>query len=110
MDFLVPWYIDFWAGWTAGLKERNIEFCLIKYEELIVDPSSEFYKIATFCDGTATQLEIDTWLNHGSRANTRKNKAVAGRGNNLPDWVHVKLQQLISYYPNTDFTSVGIAR
>jgi hypothetical protein len=108
VDFLVPWYIDFWAGWTAGLKDRNIPFSLIKYEELILDPSSEFYKIATYCDDSVTELEVSTWLNQSSQANTRKNKAVAGRGNSLPDWVHVKLQQLISYYPNTDFTPVGI--
>ncbi|MDC0601544.1 sulfotransferase domain-containing protein [Aliiglaciecola sp.] len=108
VNILVPWYVDFWAGWSSGLKDNNISYCLVTYDDLIANPSSEFQRVASYCDSSITGSEVNAWLELGRKSNTRKNKGVAGRGESLPLWVHERLQTLTSFYPNTDFSSIGL--
>lgn len=110
MDFIVPWYIKFWVSWTTGLKQHDIAYQVISYEQLIQDPQAEFLNIANYFDATISSLDIKNWLAMSRQRPTRKNKAVAGRGNSLPLWVHDKLQRLTDFYPNVDFSPLGISK
>jgi hypothetical protein len=110
MDFIVPWYIKFWVSWTTGLKQHNIAYQVISYEQLIHDPQSEFLNIANYFDSAISPLDIKNWLEMSQQRPTRKNKAVVGRGNSLPMWVHDKLRRLTDFYPHVDFTPLGIIK
>tara|TARA_R110000868_G_scaffold162205_6_gene393244 strand:+ start:956 stop:1864 length:909 start_codon:yes stop_codon:yes gene_type:complete len=109
VDFIVPWYISFWIGWTSGLQEHRIEYYLCQYENLNINPHDEFLNIAKYCDPNIKNEDVVQWLSSNTEP-TRKNKAIVGRGRDLPKWVEKKIQQLISYYPDFDFTSIGIIR
>lgn len=108
LDYYIPWYIKFWVGWSIAMKERDFSYQLIEYEKLISDPISTIDSLISFCGEKVDNPE--KWLTLGKETHIRKNKGIIGRGKELPLWVHTRLQQLISYYPDVDFEPVGIIR
>ena len=108
VDNIVPWYIQFWVSWTLGLEDTEVSYQIVHYENLLVDTENEVYKVARNCSSQLTKGDVAKWLHKPTNDQTRKNKAVRGRGQHLPQWVFDKVEQLTSYYPNVDFEPIGI--
>lgn len=110
IDLVLPWYINFWVGWSQGLKAHEIDHRLVRYEDMLDNTQTKFSQLASFCDPEVSDADVSAWLANTQKRDTRKNKAVSGRGTQLPQWVHTHLKRLISYYPSVDFSDVGIPR
>lgn len=110
VDLILPWYINFWVGWSHGIEQENLNHKLINYKDILDNTYEEFGKLAKFCDKNIRDSDVDTWLQKAQSRDTRKNKAISGRGADLPEWVHQHIQRLVKYYPDVDFSYVGIHR
>jgi hypothetical protein len=108
IDFVAPWYVKFWVGWSAALAEADIPIHLVKYEDLRADPLGQFLATARFCDPAVSEREVEDWIAAAKLVPTRKNKAVVGRGQVLPAAAKDQLARLAGYYPDVDFSSVGL--
>jgi len=105
LDFVAPWYIKFWVGWSRYLSDNPERTMLIRYESVVTDPEQAFSKILDFCGEKAEEGSL---ASRGENRFTRKNVGVCGRGAGLPDWVFDRLKALASYYPDTDFSVLGL--
>lgn len=108
VDNVVPWYIQFWVSWSLGLKGTNVQFKVVRYETLLNETESQVYQLAKFCNVELLNDDLNTWINKPKNEDTRKNKGVIGRGDNLPQWVYDRVSRLSSYYPDVDFSLIGI--
>jgi hypothetical protein len=110
VDLILPWYINFWVGWSQGIQRQKLTHKLVQYENVLNNTLTEFSDIAAFCDNRIINSDVSVWLENAQKRNTRKNTAISGRGSELPDWVHEHMQRLINYYPEVDFSEVGIVK
>lgn len=105
IDFVAPWYIKFWVGWSRFIAQHTNISMFIRYESILQNPEHEFARMLEFCGENPLDKEFD----HQSKNHfTRKNIGIIGRGKRLPVWAHNRLKNLASYYPNTDFKPLGL--
>ena len=104
VDALMPWYVNFFAGWIKHKDDENTKF--IWYEELMpnkLETVSSILKAAGHPE--ITEDDITVALNTKPKLNPRMasgrfNKGIAGRGNALSEKASAKLSTLLSYYAN----------
>jgi hypothetical protein len=106
IDLAAPWYFNFYVSWWLARREA-----IVTYEDVILGGAkrqSEFLRSI----GLATDLEeVRSAHEKTKRQFTRFNIGKAGRGANLLDpSSRKKLSRLASYYPEVDFSSIGISR
>lgn len=111
IDNFVPWYFQFVASWTAVEKRKALEIMWLTYEELIADkPASvqrvlEFYGLGAPLRGVQQKIKET----ESEKRKTRFNKGIAGRGvAALNERQKEKIRGFARYYPNTDFTRIGL--
>ncbi len=104
LNYAAPWYIRFWASWyDVFLKNQEIDLLVVKFEDLTSDSETTFNNIADFCEEECNGNRV-----FATPSFTRMNKGVKGRGNNLPDYFQERLSELTSFYPDVDFSYVGL--
>lgn len=103
VDLAVPWYFHFFVSW-AKYQEKT----LITYEELNQDTSGTVKKILTKLKISVSDKEINEYIVSASQKNTRKNLAVIGRGDALPQELKDRVYKFASYYSDVDFSPLGI--
>ncbi|WP_183097652.1 sulfotransferase domain-containing protein [Nocardioides pelophilus] len=103
VEMAVPWYIHFYVSWYRA--ENKI---MVRYEDLIADPSRELRRILKF-GGLGWNPDILAAAVAGVAGDrTRKNVGVAGRGSVLSDELKARIHQYCGYYPSVDFSPIGI--
>jgi hypothetical protein len=104
VDMALPWYIHFYVSWWKA--DRKL---LVTYEDMIADPAREVRRIAQFgrlgWDEEVFAAALEQ-IQGGGR--TRKNVGGAGRGDVLTDEMHERVRKYCSYYPDVDFTPIGV--
>ena len=108
---MLPWYFCFYAGWLhyiqSGRGSDRIRVCT--YEEMLRDPVSEILGVVRWIgQGGVTGEDVEAALAGVEGMNTRKNKAVTGRGQQLPAHLIAEVRRMASYYPEIDFSDIGI--
>lgn len=104
-DLVVPWYINFYVGWTRS----SLKPLIVKYEDLIDEPIKFFKTILELdgCELSSKEISDAIALSKNNKK-SRINKGVKGRGSLLPEVVEKRVKKLASYYPFVDFSKIGI--
>jgi hypothetical protein len=110
VDFVAPWYIRFWAGWSTVINNPDVNVKLVSYDDLLADSENVFLDLFRFAgeDVTPDELQLLTDALKENKVDTKKNKGVAGRGQQLPEELKKQVQHYASYYTNTDLSPIGL--
>lgn len=103
VDMAAPWYMSFFVAWTkAGVAP------ILHYEDLSQDPGNVLRQAAEHIGLPAHKQAIQDVLSKATGMETRKNKAVAGRGDAIPEEARAQIHRMASYYKGVDFSSIGL--
>ena len=112
IDMVVPWYITYYVSWYQAEKQKQIRFQWVVYEELVVDWGAgvrrvlDFFGIEKSDTAIARAIEI---TRAKPKEQTRLNVGVPGRACTLlSSSQRERIAHLTEYYPNVDFTRIGI--
>jgi hypothetical protein len=113
IDMVIPWYITYYVSWCQAEKQRQIEFLWVVYEELVANWSAGIRRILDFFGmqkpDVAIARAIET-TRAEPKERTRLNVGVPGRAYRLlSDSQRERIVRLTQYYPNVDFTRIGIS-
>ena len=107
VDFVLPWYLSFFASWVYAERRRKIEMLWVTYEKMIQDWADSILEILRFngIEVSRDSVESKMSLVKGRpRERIRLNKGVAGRGlSALTDAQRKRLMDQASLYPDVDF-------
>lgn len=104
VDLLIPWYFNFYVTWMHTNEKLHVT-----YEEMKADEILYFEKILKYSgvqlgsDQIQKAIEITK-----SRNLNRLNVGAQGRGVKLSSYSQSRIIRLASYYPEIDFSSIGI--
>jgi len=109
-DLVAPWYIRFWAGWERVLGDPALNIRLVRYEQLLEDTEAQFAELWSFCTGQDPEpgQVRDMLAKAERRGQTRFNKGVTGRGQELPAAIRERVRSWTRFYPDTDFGPLGL--
>jgi hypothetical protein len=113
IDMVIPWYITYYVSWCQAEKRKQIEFLWVVYEELVADWGTGIRRILDFFGmrkpDVAIARAIET-TRAAPKERTRLNVGVPGRAYGLlSDSQRERIVRLTRYYPNVDFTRIGIS-
>ncbi|MHC4505615.1 MAG: class I SAM-dependent methyltransferase [Planctomycetota bacterium] len=105
VDMIVPWYFNFFASWS-----QCVDKLLVTYEDVHADVLGVVRGIGNRYGLDLAGDDIRSAVEEANRqgADTRKNRAVLGRGGSLPDEVRAKVAGLARYYEGIDFAAIGL--
>ena len=112
IDMVVPWYITYYVSWAQAEKEKHIRFLWVVYDELVADWGAGVRRVLDFLgmeksdSAIARAIEI---TRAKPKEQTRLNVGVPGRASTLlSSSQRERIVRLTEYYPNVDFTRIGI--
>lgn len=105
VDMVVPWYLNFYRCWQDCEKK-----IVVTYEKLIENPFDTLVEIMNASNVGISLKKIRVSMERVESANVRLNKGVAGRGQSLDGYVVDRVHHLCGYYPDTDFSLIGVTR
>ncbi|MDA8692805.1 hypothetical protein N9L92_01995 [Saprospiraceae bacterium] len=106
IEFVVPWFFNFYASWYTVEKSKILSVKWITYEDYISNKTSTLDSIAKHYNLSIPKngYEFDKL-----KRNTRKNKGVTGRGKaSLSIAQNKKILSYTDYYKNVDFSLMGL--
>jgi len=103
VDMIIPWFFNFYMSWTLCNKKS-----IITYEQLIENPSQILAKILKFSDISYSDSDIENAIQRATKQSTRQNVGKKGRGEDLPEELKKKIRSLANYYPETNFSLIGL--
>jgi hypothetical protein len=80
----------------------------ISYEDLLANPAASIKRISDELGLMFGDFEITRALEGASKEETRRNKAMVGRGNVLTSAQKEKIYNFASYYPSHNFSPIGL--
>lgn len=107
---VMPWYFSFYASWKVASRDETLDIHWVTYQQLIDDPHRIVDGILKFAGIHRSGQEIDKAILDVQGMNTRRNVGVAGRGATMLDpEQQAALCEMASFYPDIDFSEVGLA-
>jgi len=105
-ELVVPWYINFFTCWSYSPAAVRVT-----YENLVEDLPGTVNRVAISCGlRTGGLKSVEDIVSGIEGDKTRQNKGVVGRGSVLPDEIRYKIRQYAKFYPNVDFSPIGLPR
>lgn len=104
IEYGVSWYIHFYLSW----QNASVKHITVMYDDLLDDTEGTLKKIMDFHNVDVSEEQIKQAIKETSKIDTRKNKAVAGRGDGLSDEVKDKIRLYTRFYPDEDFSLIGL--
>lgn len=109
IDLVIPWYINFYVSWFYAEKQGLCRFLWMTYEELKADHEQCVRRVLEFTGVERSDEQIEAAVSGSSRANTRRNVGMQGRGQTqLTDEQRSRIVRLTEYYPKVDFGRMGL--
>ncbi|WP_163025768.1 sulfotransferase domain-containing protein [Chachezhania antarctica] len=103
VDMAIPWYIHFYVSWY--LSDEKL---MLRYEDLVQDPAAVLKQVLDYSEVRAGPPAIKAAVEMAGASATRKNVGVAGRGEGLDEALKDKVRNMCAYYPDIDFSPIGI--
>ncbi len=103
VEMALPWYFNLYLCWTECDDKLMVNYADMKEDMGAV--------VRTICDHhgvEVTDADIQKAVDGANQRDTRKNKAKTGRGKSLSDETRAKILHMASYYPDMDFSPIGI--
>lgn len=102
---VLPWYLNFFVSWQD--REHKL---LVTYEQLVADQEGTLGRVLEFAGldkRYVAQATKDVAVKIESEF-TRKNVGRHGRGDELSPGLKAKIRHMASYYPDVDFSPIGL--
>lgn len=102
---IAPWFFNFFMSWTECEDKLTVTYEEINADVVaVVMKISDHYKLGLAEKGVRTAV-----FKAGDQPNrTRLNKAIVGRGNDLPDSVKKIVTDMAEYYRGYDLSLMGL--
>ncbi len=110
VDLVVPWYFNFYCGWMTSNLHKEGRIKIITYSDMKKDAFTTVKSILEYIKEPFSDQEIHNAMEKVAKKNTRKNKGVSGRGNQLSDELKKRVISYTKYYPSIDFDLFGITQ
>jgi hypothetical protein len=108
IDLAMPWYFNFYASWFSNENLDSGKVLFVGYEELLMDTPGTLDRILDHIGEESFKARVGGIVDTVNAGNTRKNKAVIGRGRTkLNERQRAKIKNLRQYYSHIDFSRVG---
>jgi hypothetical protein len=96
---ILPWYVNFFVSWM-----KDTQAPMISYEQIFSRDRSALY---SFFSGFGFEAEqVDGAISRAGKESTRLNVGKVGRGSALSDDARRKIERLLSFYPEVDFSPI----
>jgi hypothetical protein len=106
MDLAIPWYFNFYVSWWRERPEA-----IATYEDLILGGPVRQTSYLRSIGLNAEPAEVIAAHEMTKGQNTRFNVGITGRGTKLVNASRRKhVERLASYYPDVDFSPIGIGK
>lgn len=111
IDFAVPWYVSFFAGWKLIEQQQTLPTLLLSYHQIIkrLEEVVNMINIHTGINLDSLSLSEAIKILNKEQRITKKNIGIEGRGKlHLNHRQIENITRLTSYYPTIDFLDLGI--
>ncbi len=105
IDLVAPWYISFYVSWQECPERIEINF-----EQVRSDPEKCLRDIFAATQLSYSDDEIAAAIAKAKTKKVRMNKGISGRGTAFDDTHRERIRRYASYYPDVDFTPIGITK
>ncbi len=102
-NLVIPWYINFYVSWHSCPQAL-----WISYDDVTKKTPGTIRSICDHVSISASDRDIDDAILKANKSLPRWNVGTTGRGEALAPETKSALRRLCSYYPEIDFTKVGI--
>ena len=113
VDFVMPWYLSFFASWVYAERLQNFPLLWMVYEEVIRDWPAAVACALRFSGIEKPREVVEAALTRVSekpRERIRFNKGVVGRGEeSLTAAQRKRVRELARHYPDVDFAPIGLS-
>jgi hypothetical protein len=114
LDFLVDvaaaWYVQFFAGWMRAAASE-VDLLVLDYETVTADTALAIESVCRHVgDPTPPTPVMSRSIEHARDAKLRFNRGTSGRGARLGEERLARVERLAAFYPDVDFSPIGIAR
>lgn len=112
IDLVVPWHLEFLAGWQRADRTRRVPVMWLDYAQVTGDPVGSARRLFAFHGIQVDEARLQQALARvvaRPAAENRIQQGRAGRGGLLLSAAQQeRLRRLASYYPDTDFAPYGL--
>ena len=110
IELAIPWYINFFVSWHEACNQKKVDALWVTYEELTSDNIATLQRISNNLGINKPDQEVEsTLIKVSTRNKNRLNKGISGRGHSeLSEEQKNKVIALTRFYPNIDFSIIGI--
>ena len=109
VDLAAPWYFNFYAGWFNSPLIETERVFRVAYEDLLADTPGKLAELYAYLSVNSPARSPRRAVAAAETVDTRKNLARVGRGALLlSDAQQKRLRDFSQYYPDTDFSSIGL--
>lgn len=105
IDMLVPWYLGFYGSWY---RYPGRKICL-SYRELVEETPRVLLAISDYFQLGWSDSAVAQAIARAAREDTRRNRAVAGRGRSLSDDQRQRIVDMCRYFEGVDFSPIGVS-
>ncbi len=103
-EMVMPWYFNFYVNWASYRGPMR----LITYEWLNRDPHGVLAAVAGDLGLAVSDADIAAAVDEGQGQQTRRNKAILGRGVDVPDDARARIMAQARWYEGVDFRPLGL--
>jgi hypothetical protein len=109
IEMFLPWFLSYYASWFSAEGLAPADRLLVSYEELVADTSKTLHRTLEYIGEARSDSEIQTTIARVQTMDTRKNKAVHGRGaQSLKEHHQERIRDLGRYYSHIDLSMIGL--
>jgi hypothetical protein len=108
VDLVVPWYFNFYCGWMTSNLYKEGRIKVVTYSDMKKDAFSTVKGILEYINEPTPDSNILNAMDEVAKKNTRKNKGISGRGNQIPDELKKRIVSYTIYYPKVNFDLLGL--
>ena len=106
---VAPWFVNFFVSWFRAESNFRKPIHWITFEEVIHQPEETIVKVLDVHEVPVDRALVSNVLFNADVVALGKNKGVQGRGRQLLSAFQVeKITQLSRFYPDIDFSLLGI--
>lgn len=111
VDIVAPWYVQFYAGWMRAAESEEVDLLVLDYETVTAETAEAIELVCRHVGDPIPAAEtMSQALEEARGAKVRFNQGKSGRGERFGDERRARVERLAAYYPDVDFSPIGIAR
>lgn len=105
------WYVEFFVSWFRATRDDQVKADIWRYEDIMADKTAAVRDMCQHLDISAPVERITQTIEalEGDRNRSRINVGISGRGLQVLSPRQVEyVQSLTRFYPDVDFTALGL--